>query len=412
MTINKKKILRFLTVSMWCIIGAGCIVLLVSAARGKEIKKCSGVDIDITGVNNIFFIDKTDVYNIIKNFGGDSSGKKSIGSIDLRRIENALEKDVWIKNAELFFDNNNRLRVFVEEREPIARIFTLTGNTFYIDSSCKMLPLSEKFSARLPVFTGFTSDAKVLSREDSSLLKSVRNISVLISADSFLMAMIDQVDINAQRSFEMTPKIGKQNILFGDGRNAEAKFAKLKLFYKEVITKAGWNRYNTIDLQYDGQVVAKIRGKEDVIADSLRTLELIKFIASDAAKRSADSLQTIMQDTKGNTADSSLIQQSMQRDEGEGAAFQPDVKPDLRPVAPVVEKPVPTPVQKPVTTTVQKPVTTIVNKPITAAPKPVAKPAVKNDKPAVVKKPPAKSVLPVKNKPKPKAEMPKTSNEY
>ncbi|MBK6829167.1 MAG: hypothetical protein IPG86_20990 [Chitinophagaceae bacterium] len=62
----------------------------------------------------------------------------------------------------------------VEEREPVARIFTSGGNTFYIDSSNTMLPLSEKFSARLPVFTGFPSEAKVLSKADSNLLNDIK----------------------------------------------------------------------------------------------------------------------------------------------------------------------------------------------------------------------------------------------
>jgi cell division protein FtsQ len=212
------------------------------------------------------------------------------------------------------------LRVSVEEREPIARVFSITGNTFYIDSSCMMLPLSDKFSARLPVFTGFTSDARILSKADSVLLRDIKVLSEKIAADSFLMAMVDQVDITAQRTFEMVPKIGKQSILFGTAEDADAKLEKLKLFYKDVITKAGWNRYNTIDLQYSGQVVAKIRGQEDIAADSLRTLEIMKLLAEEAARRSADSLETIVQDTKANSVDTSMIGQSVERDEGDAPA--------------------------------------------------------------------------------------------
>ena len=77
-------------------------------------------------------------------------------------METELEKNVWIKTAELFFDNNEILQVTVQEREPVARVFTPRGTTFYIDNELAMLPLSEKFSARLPVFTNFPSDKKVL----------------------------------------------------------------------------------------------------------------------------------------------------------------------------------------------------------------------------------------------------------
>ncbi|MFN0083399.1 MAG: cell division protein FtsQ/DivIB [Ferruginibacter sp.] len=364
MTFNKKNIVKFFTALLWLVVGAGCITLLISAVRSKETKVCQGVEINITGVSNTFFIDKADVYNIIKNFGGDSTQKKSLASIDLGRIEKALEKDVWVKNAELYFDNNNFLKVLVEEREPIARLFTTNGSTFYIDSSCMMLPLSDKFSARLPVFTGFTSDAKILSQKDSFLLCSVKNISIKILADTFLMAMIDQIDIDVNRSFELVPKLGKQRIVFGDATDADTKFIKLKLFYKDVITQSGWNRYSVINLQYKNQVVATIRGKEDVAADSLRTLQLMKFIADDAARRSADSSQTFLPDTDRLGADSSLIQQSMEReDEGVSPAFSnvpvAETVPTTNTPMPVVKPAVPKattakmPVAKPVTNTVK-----------------------------------------------------------
>jgi cell division protein FtsQ len=407
--ISKNKIKSLFTGLAWTLVSIGCIWLLVSAVHSKDAKRCKGVDINIAGVSNNFFIDKSDVYAIIKNFGGDSTARKSLSVIDLGRIEHELEKDVWIKNAELFFDNNDVLKVSVVEREPIARLFSITGNTFYIDSSCMMLPLSDKFSARLPVFTSFPSDAKILSKADSLLLRDVKVISQRIAADSFLMAMIDQVDITAQRTFEMTPKMGKQNIIFGNAEDAAGKFAKLKLFYKDVITKAGWNRYNTIDLQYRGQVVAKIRGKDDIAADSLRTLEIMKFLAEDAAKRSADSLETIVQDSRANSVDSSMIGQSVEREEGDepatsSAAFSQQnananpalsipaaTKPaDAKPVTKPAEKPVVKPVTKPlVTKPITKPVTKPVQKP---ADKPKQKPVVKpaTAKPPV-KKPAAKS---------------------
>ncbi len=394
---------------MWVVVGSACIALLVSAMHSKEGKVCKSVEINISGVSSNFFIDKTDVYNIIKNFGGDSLQKKSLGSIDLGRIEKELEKDLWVKNAELYFDNNNCLKVSVEEREPIARLFTVTGNTFYIDSSCMMLPLSNKFSARLPVFTGFTSDAKILAKNDSALLCSIKNMSIKILADTFLMAMIDQIDVNANRSFELIPKLGKQRIIFGDATDVNSKFDKLKLFYKAVITQSGWNRYSTINLQYKNQVVASIRGKEDVKADSLRTMQLIKFIAEDAARRSADSSQTFLPETDKRVADSLLIQQSIEREEG--------VSKDI--IAPAITSP-PAIILKPGVlkpfVVIAKPISTLINKPAVVFNKteliPINKTVVVTKK--SIAKPIKKStvVMPAKPVVKKPVVQPKPNNEY
>lgn len=380
MSTKKINIKKLVFAIVWVAIGIGTVTLLVAAVRGKNSKLCKGIDIDIHGINDNFFIDKNDVLTIINRFSGNSVKGKTIESFNLREMEASLEKDVWIKNAELYFDNNDVLQVSVEEREPIARIFTQGGNTYYIDSSAMMLPLSDKFSARVPVFTDFPSEAKVLSPADSSLLKDIRDISLDLQADNFLMAMIDQVNITSQRTFEMTPKIGDQVIVFGDAEDAEAKFSKLKLFYKKVIPHTGWNHYSSIDLQYNNQIVAKIKGKEDKTADSLKTLQLMKIMAENAAKASADSVQTFAPDNDKNTADSSMIQQSIQRDD-EGVSGTAEGNENTETVAPtpaVVEKPKAT-IVKPLVTKMAppaKPVTKSPEKKVAKkiAPKPVAKP--------------------------------------
>ncbi len=389
--INIKKVLFSLG---WLIIAISSIALLVAAVRSKENKVCKSIVIDIHGVNNNFFIDKKDVLEIINKYNGGAATGKKTQSFDLRQIEEALKKDVWIKNADLYFDNNNVLQVSIEEREPVARIFTQGGDTYYIDSSATMLPLSDKFSARVPVFTSFPSNAKILTAKDSTLLLAIKNISMQIQADSFLMAMIDQVDITKDYGFEMTPKIGTQQIIFGDASDAAAKFNKLKLFYKNVINHTGWNHYSIIDLQYSNQVVAKIRGREDKSADSLRTLQLMKALAENAEKASADSVQTFTPDNDKSAADTSMILQSLQRDE------EPDEPATEE--KPVVEKSAqPAAVAAPVTSTKPAalkpnlpahkpaPVKPIVKKEAVKKPvivKPVTKPAVKKPAPKVVTK--------------------------
>ena len=423
MKINKNNILRFFIALLWLAMSAGCIALLVSASYKKDTKYCAGVEIDIAGVNNNFFIDKHDVYEIVKRYGGDSNSKKQIVSINLRQIEKELEKDLWIKNAELFFDNNNVLKITVEERAPLARVFTTAGNSFYIDSNCMRLPLSDKFSARLPVFTGFTGIAPIFSKADSLLLCDIKNISSKIMADSFLMAMIEQTEITERHSFVMTPKVGTQLILFGDASDADAKFKRLKLFYRNVIAMAGWNRYNTINLQYKDQVVAAVRGKEDVASDSLRTLQIMKSIAENAARRSADSLQSFVQDSDKNSTDSSMIQHSFQRDEGTTGDDQKAIPP-----VPVILTPVSSPVNVIGTVIIPEKIikqTTSIKKPAHETfikPKPsVTIPANKLIKKETVKKPKPSVTTPVNalikretvKKPKPKpASNKETDNDF
>ncbi len=379
---DKKRysIKRILLATLWIAIGMSTIVLLVAAIRKKDAKRCKGVEINIKGANNNFFVDKTDILNSITAIAKGNPIGKATGSFNLKLMEKELQKNTWVRSAELFFDNNEVLQVKVNEREPVARVFTSAGTTFYIDNDISILPLSDKFSARLPVFTHFPSDKSVLLKEDSSLLRDIRTISLAIQKDSFRMAMIDQVDITPQRSFEMIPKLGNQLIVFGDASDVEEKFSKLLLFYKEVMAKAGWNNYSVINLQYKNQVVAKRKGADDVKADSLRTLQLMQLIAINAEKQAGDSLQSMQQDNEKNGADSMMIQQSMQREDNSATENidlsntiekkPTTVQPVLNSANPTAAKNVvkqdPMPLQKPGSTRTVKPI----DKPKLTMPKP------------------------------------------
>ena len=276
---------------LWASMGLATVVLLGAAMSIRNNKHCKGVNINIIGVQNNLFIDKKEIYNMLEKINAGKLTGETISSFNLAAIENMLEKNQWIKNAELFFDNNEMLRVDVVEREPVARIFTITGSSFYLDTDLTKLPLSDKSSARVPVFSSFSSQAT--AKADSNLLNDVKNIATYILNDDFWMAQIDQVDITTAGTFEMIPKVGNQIIVFGNSDNYSEKFTNLLTFYKQVATKVGWNKYSKIDVQYKGQVVAVKRGVEDVVLDSLRTKQIMQNIVLNALKQANDSTKNI-----------------------------------------------------------------------------------------------------------------------
>ncbi|MDQ2863118.1 MAG: FtsQ-type POTRA domain-containing protein, partial [Bacteroidota bacterium] len=280
---------KFFEMMIWIILISGTVVLLVAAITKKNNEQCTSIDIDISGVQNNFFVAKKDVLSILEKSNGGRLEKRPVHSIDISSMETALQKNKWIKNAELFFDNNNTLVVKIIEREPIARIFTTSGLSFYIDSSLTRLPLSDKFSPRLPVFTDFPTDSTVLSKDDSNLVRDIRVVGEFINSNAFWMAQVDQVDITPGRTFDLIPKLGDQVTHFGNGDNHLEKFNNLLCFYKQVLTKIGWTHYSSISVQFKGQVVAVKRGSHEIKMDSLRSVEIMKSMIADAQKRSNDS---------------------------------------------------------------------------------------------------------------------------
>lgn len=256
--IAKKKILLFL---LWSVIGTVVVVLSVKAMSMQKEKTCSGYTIQIVGGGDHFFIDKNDVLTILNNNGSKVIKGRSLKSFDLRAMENQMENNPWIRDAQLFFDNNGQLNVLITEAEPIARIFTVTGNSFYIDTAMKRLPLSAKLSARLPVFTGFPTDKARLNATDSALMADIKGMSRFMQKEPLWMAQIAQVDITPDRKFEMMPTIGSHVIEFGNGQDFEKKFRRLLIFYKDVLSKTGMDTYSRINVQFDRQVIGVKGGR-------------------------------------------------------------------------------------------------------------------------------------------------------
>ena len=245
---------------MWLVIGGGMLVLLI-AAMGKQKKNtCTGYSIIIKdGSDEKYFLSETDIMQLLKTaVNGDIKGQ-SKSNFNLRQMENLLEENAWIKDAQLYFDNKDVLHVVVAEREPVARIFTTRGKSFYIDEDENGIPLSQNLSTDVPVFTG-VPDREDRRKKDSLLLREIRNTAKFISSQPFWRAQVAQVhlvrsDVNSDWEFEMVPVIGNHIIKLGNGYKIEEKFNRLFIFYKEVLSRTGFDKYKTVDVRFAGQVI-------------------------------------------------------------------------------------------------------------------------------------------------------------
>jgi cell division protein FtsQ len=295
----KVDIKKFLFVTLWCVVGAFAVVLLGAAIKHKNNKTCQGYRIDIIGSPS--FMNKKEIEGLLVGAGAQTWQGRHILSFDLRRIEAALEKNAWIRDAELFFDNNGILRVNVVEREPVARIFTLRGNSFYIDSSGMQLPVAGRLPAELPVFTGFPGEKAHWRGADSALAVQVRRLGGYIRKNPFWAAQIAQVDITPARTFEMVPMIGNHLIEFGDGNEYEQKFHRLFIFYKEVLSRSGFDEYSRVDVQYAGQVIGTKKGSEGMRIDSAQGMRNIQQLIRSAQQLQQDTLHQQSRPLERNT---------------------------------------------------------------------------------------------------------------
>ncbi len=244
---------------MWVAVAAGMVTVVTAAMKVQEAGVCKGYNIQVQGLKKeTLFTSEDHIAQLLRSaVNGDVKGQKKSG-FNLLRIEDLLEQSAWVYNAELYFDNQDILHVNVTERKPLARIYTAKGESFYIDEAGKHIPLSDKISLDLPVFTGYPSK-KIMDKPDSTLLQNIIATASFISGDPFWTAQVAQINIKNCGAdcwnMEMIPVIGNHKVELGDGSDIAFKFHRLYLFYDQVLKRTGFDKYQKIDVQYNGQVV-------------------------------------------------------------------------------------------------------------------------------------------------------------
>jgi cell division protein FtsQ len=271
---QKIVIRKVLVLVAWLLVGSGLTVLLVAANNKEQGHVCKEVRINIKGDGEQFFIDKTDINLLLNAAAGGPLEGTPLDQMDLSKLELQLERGVWIRDAELYIDSKDVLHVSAAEREPIARVFTTAGASFYIDSSGKQLPLLEKETARVLVISNFPG-ARKWNKKDSAMAKDVKLIAQAINASEFWKRQIAQVDITPSGAYEAIPVVGNHLIRLGTAENIDNKLSHLFLFYKQVLSKTGFDKYDIVDVQYKGQVLGV---HKDGVASEIDSVQLAKNI--------------------------------------------------------------------------------------------------------------------------------------
>jgi cell division protein FtsQ len=292
----KKIIMR----TLWIMLGVATMVFFVMAWQEKDKKTIKDIQIQIAGEETQLFINERDIKEMLRT-GGHIIGAQ-MSNLNLSAIEKTVAANPWVKKAEIFYTNQQVLHVLIEERIPLARIFTKGGGSFYLDSTGLRLPLSEKVVARVPMFTGFPSDRPVLSKPDSQLLTQVVMLGKFLQKDSLWGAQITQIDITPEANFEMVPVIGSHIISLGKATDLEAKFLRLQTFYKQAWMQKGVEYYERIDIRYKDQVVAIKQGTAKAQIDSAKSALLIQSLMAQPALDAAAAADSVAIKTAAKVA--------------------------------------------------------------------------------------------------------------
>lgn len=222
------------------------LILLVGGLYGfaehrHKNRKLTDIKVSFTETENLYVTEE--VVNKLLIQSNDSVSSIDKETLDLNRVEAMLNDHDMIENAEVFLTLDGKLKATVSQRKPIGRV---AGNSsFYLDRNGEIMPLSEYYSARVPLLFGF----------DGSTVAEVYGIVGYIQNDDFLRKHITGITRLNAEAYALELREDDFQIYFGDTTEIDLKFNNFKAFYKKATKDKKLNTYKKVNLQFGDQVV-------------------------------------------------------------------------------------------------------------------------------------------------------------
>lgn len=237
------------------LVGAGILVYLIVALSftGSKMdgQNVDRISVEIKNLEQVSFIGEEEVIQKLKNYRVRITNEP-IDSINKAYVKELVLDIPQVRNADVFFTPDGVFHIKIWQRIPVMRVVA-NRLSYYVDEEGDIMPLSTKFSLRVPVFTGAIN---------SDMIKNgLYELATFLNADPFWDAQIDQIHVKDSRNIELVPRIGEHRIFLGNTEELEWKFIKLRTFYEKALPVVGWNVYESIDLRFGDQVVCKRKKK-------------------------------------------------------------------------------------------------------------------------------------------------------
>ncbi len=231
---------------------AACLIyIVVGFDHSRKGQVCQGLDITVEEGADTTFANINDVRGLLVAADIFPEGQH-LDSISLAHMEQVLTASPYISGTLCYTTTEGKVAIHVSTRRALMHIITPDGQDFYIDSIGHHMPRG-RHMADLPLLTGHISAA--------TAGEHYAPMAVAIMADSLWRSELSQLYVRADGIIEATPRHGSFTIELGDTAAIADKLARLTTFCKQALPVTGWDTYDRISVNFNGQVVAHRRRK-------------------------------------------------------------------------------------------------------------------------------------------------------
>jgi cell division protein FtsQ len=248
---------KLLIIGTWIGIAAWFVVIMGFVSGRSEEVLCNRLNVVMQDTVNNHFVTPHEIRSMVASAEPQLQGYP-ISRINTRELERELENNRFIRNVEVSTDITGCLEIQVEQRVPLVRILPEDGEGYYLDQEGRILPLSPHFSPYIILVSGHLPDAGIAGSTEGKLAEVYMFCNYLANHE-FWNNQIVQVYVNRRGEYELIPRVGAHQILFGTMDHWEQKLRNLELLYAQGFSQYGWNTYGTINLKYTNQVICTKR---------------------------------------------------------------------------------------------------------------------------------------------------------
>lgn len=205
-------------------------------------RKTAEPSIVFLGDENLFVTHETVSKLLIQNKETVADKPKEI--IDLNELENALNSNPMIKQAQVFMTVDGLITAEIEQKKPIARVST--NASYYIDDQGLFMPLSNNHSARVPLVTGHI---------EKNNLGTVYAVARKVQEDDFLKSHVIEIRRDLDGSIDLKFRNNDFRIHLGTLELMDKKINNLKAFYLKAKRDSILDKYSVVNLEFDKQVI-------------------------------------------------------------------------------------------------------------------------------------------------------------
>ena len=243
---------------LWVLIALFLLFAFLGIKQASDNLNIQSVEVHIDQSVDLAFIDSSKVLEIVSQVVKRPIIGCERKRLNLALIERRLESYPFIDQADVVVDFSGKLMLKVIQREPILRIINAQGLSYYVAKNGYKMPLHTDYTPRVMVASGnITETLMDSSFVKSPIVKDLLSIANYCSSNAFWKAQIEQLYVDNYNDLLLIPKVGNHSIVFGSAEHLESKFARLLTFYNKGLNAVGWQKYQQINLKFEGQIVAE-----------------------------------------------------------------------------------------------------------------------------------------------------------